>query len=221
MEHSLDSVQALSQGHIDMITKDVNLVIQDALKSGDPEVVFNYGKRLNETGQAVWVAVAHLVYEMNKLWGKEFKSDDNFITVAAVRWNKSPETIRRYVEIWEWVIAKPNHSSKRLAQILSKPMQGLWYIKQAAREGQLVESDWEAISKAPNISSLREIGQRVRGEVGRAVDSLKIMMEDDGTIKARRKGAYKVVGWLNLDSGEEVVEEAIERISNKSGVFRR
>lgn len=221
MEHALDAVQPLTEEQIDMINKDVKLVIADALKAKDPEVAFSYGANLNSMGQAVWVSVAHLVYEMEKLWGKEFKSDEKFITVAATRWNKAPETIRRYLEIWKWVIQKPEHTSSRLVQLLSKPMQGLWYIKQAAREGQLVDADWDKVAKAPDVSSLREIGKGIRGEVGRAKDALKIMLEDDGTIKARRKGSYEVVGFLNLESEDNVVQAAIERIERKAGIFRR
>lgn len=221
MDHQHDAVQAITKERLDSVTRDVKLVIDDAIKHKDPEIAFVYGQNLHESGQALWIAVASLTYEMKLLWKEKFKSDDDFIAVASTRWNKAPETIRRYTEIWEWVIQKPVHSTERLLSILSKPAQGLWYVKQAAREGQIVEADWEEISKAPNISSLRDIGKRIRGEVGRAKDSLKIMLEDDGTLKARRKGAYEVVGYLNINDESVVVQSAIERIQNRAGVFRR
>ena len=221
MDHQLDSVQAITKSRLESLTRDVKLVVEDSVKHKDPEIAFSYGQKLHESGQALWVAIASLTYEMKVRWQKEFESDDDFISIASTKWNKAPETIRRYVEIWQWVIEKPGHGDARLLELLSKPMQGLWYIKQAAREGQIVESDWEEISKAPNISTLREIGKRIRGEVGRAKDSLKIMMEDDGTLKARRKGAYEVVGHLNMDDDSTVVQSAIERLQNKAGIFRR
>ena len=58
MDHALDAIQPLSKGHLDMIRRDVDLVVEDALKHKDPEIAFTYGQKLNETGQAVWVAVA-------------------------------------------------------------------------------------------------------------------------------------------------------------------
>ena len=222
MQHPLDAVQAITKSRFDSVKRDVDLVIEDAVKHKDPEIALNYGAKLHESGQALWIAIASLTYEMRQRWNKEFKSDDDFITVASARWNKAPETIRRYVEIWEWVIQKPGHEISRLLALLSKPMQGLWYIKQAAREGQISESTWSEIARAPDISTLREIGKRARGgDVGRAKDALKIMLESDGTIKARRKGAYEVVGYLNLKEDSPVVQAAVERIQNRAGLFRR
>ena len=222
MEHALDAVQMITKSRFDSVKRDVDLVIEDAVKHKDPEIALSYGAKLHESGQALWIAIASLTYEMKLRWGKDFKSDDDFITVASARWNKGPETIRRYVEIWEWVIQKPGHPTERFLALLAKPAQGLWYIKQAAREGQINESTWSEISKAPDIATLREIGKRVRGgDVGRAKDALKIMLESDGTIKARRKGAYEVVGYLNLEEDSTVVQSAIERIQNRSGIFRR
>ena len=221
MDHALDAIQPLSKGHLDMIRRDVDLVVEDALKHRDPEIAFTYGQKLNETGQAVWVAVAHLVYKMKQHWKKEFPSDDEFTTVASARWNKSPETIRRYLEIWEWIFERQSHPDIRSDRLLSQPMAGLWYVKAAAKEGQLVDADWEEISRAPDVASLREIGRRVRGEVGRAKDALKLAMEEDGTIKARKAGAYKTVGFLNLGSEDPVVIAAIEAIERRAGIFRK
>ena len=221
MQHPLDAVQAITKSRFVSVKRDVDLVIEDAVKHKDPEIALNYGAKLHESGQALWIAIASLTYEMRQRWNKEFKSDDDFITVASARWNKAPETIRRYVEIWEWVLQKPAHPLPRLLLLLSKPMQGLWYIKQAAREGQITGPIWDEISQAPDISSLREIAKRVRGDVGRAKDALKIMLEPDGTIKARRKGAYEVVGYLNLKEDSSVVQAAVERIQNRAGLFRR
>ena len=222
MEHPHDAVQAITKERFNSVKRDVDLVVQDAVKHKDPEIALSYGAKLHESGQALWIAIAALTYEMKLRWKKEFESDDDFTIVASARWNKAPETIRRYVEIWEWVIQKPGHPADRLLALLSKPMQGLWYVKQAAREGQITEPVWREIAKAPDISSLREIGRRVRGgDVGRAKDALKIMLESDGTIKARRKGVYEVVGYLNLEEDSAVVQSAIERIQNRSGIFRR
>ena len=203
-----------------MIRRDVDLVVQDAIEHHDPEIALSYGAKLNETGHAVWVAVAHLVYKMKQHWGKEFPSDDDFITVAAARWNKAPETIRRYLEIWEWVFERPAHSTQRMNRLLTKPAQGLWYVKAASKEGQLTSEDWDEIETAPDVQTLREIGRRVRGEVGRAKDALKFSMAPDGTIRVRTSGPWKVWGWTNLDSEDADIQAGIERFEAKCGVFR-
>jgi hypothetical protein len=230
MEHPHDAVQQLNKTQIQMIQLDVRSVVEDALLEKDPETAFRYGENLNRTGQAIWVAMAHLIYEMERKWGEDedddgprFSSDDDFITVAASRWNKAETTIRRYLEIWKHVMEKPLHSDVRLGKLYTKPMQGLWYIKAAAKENQLTEADWQEIEDAPDIKTLWDIGRRVRGEVGgSARRALKIMIEKDGTLKARRQGVYKIIGHLNIhEEDDEIVVAACERIINKCGVFYR
>ena len=222
MSHPHDAVQRLNPAEVNLITQDVSSIVRDAVKHKDPETAFRYGENLNRTGQAVWVAMAHLIYEMEKVWGtEEMPSDDPFIKVAASRWNKSQSTITRHLEIWKYVIEKPEHTHARLAALYTKPMQGLWYIKQAAKLGELTDDDWDAIELAPDIKTLREIGKGVRGEFGKAKNALKIMIEDDGTLKARRAGHYKVVGHLNIHDDDAVIVAACERIRNESGIFDR
>ena len=222
MQHPHDAVQRLNASEVMMITNDVNSVVEDAVKHKDPEIAFRYGENLNRTGQAVWVAIAHLTYELNKKWGtKEMPSDDEFIKTAASRWNKSTVTIRRYLEIWKYVIEKPAHGASRLSALYTKPMQGLWYIKAAAQQDELTEEHWDKIERAPDVATLREIGRDVRGEVGSAISSLKIMIEDDGTLKARRKGHYKIIGHLNIHEEDDVITAACSRIQNASGIFPR
>jgi hypothetical protein len=126
------------------------------------------------------------------------------------------------VETWEWVIEKPGHSKKRLAMILSKPPSGLWYVKAASKEGQLGEPEWKRIELANNKQELREIMLEVRGEYRRGKDALKVMIEEDGILKARKGNkAYVYIGRLNVDLPDPVAIEAIERIVNSAGIFRR
>lgn len=231
MHHPHDSVQVLNPTEVQMIQEDVESVVQDALDERDPETAFRYGENLNRTGQAIWVAMAHLVYEMDSKWGNEddeeegtfFESDDDFITVAAQRWNKADETIRRYLEIWKYVMEKPGHNQARLRKLYTKPMQGLWYIKEASKEDQLTASDWKEVEDSTNVKDLWDIARRVRGETGpSAQNALKIMIEKDGTLKARKKGAYKIIGHLNIhDEDDPIVVAGCERIVNKCGVFYR
>ena len=221
MEHTHDMSMVLSPEELKMILKDAELVVEDAIKHKDPEIALEYGARLNRMGQAAWATCAHLVYKLNEVWGTDaLPAEGSFLDAVGARWNKSRETVRRYLEIWTYVIEKPEHKQSRVKRLVGKSMQGLWYIKAAAKEGQLTESDWEEIEDAPDMASLRDISKRVRGEYGRAKDALKLQIDpEDGTIRARTKGAYEVVGVLNIKSGSEVVQAAVEAITGRAGMF--
>lgn len=223
LSHPHDSNIRLTSVELTQIKKDSKAVVEDAVKDNDPEYIFRYLDTLVRFGQAAWFSMAHTLYCARREWASSFDEEHDFIQTAAARIGRSPQTILRMVEIWEWVFERPGHKQSRINRLLAKPPSGLWYIKAASKEGQLDEEDWDAIEKAPNKAELRAIAKGVRGEYGRAKTALKIHLLDDGTIQAARgSGAYEVVGFLNVHLQEEsdVIAAAIERIEGGSGMFR-
>ena len=220
--HAHDAVVALSQNELDLITDGVETILDEAIEQKNPEIAFNLARQLIKKQQIGWVALAHWCYLMEQRW-EYLGGQEDFLTVASMKLNKSRETLRRYLEIWKWVMEEPDHGRARLEALCQKPLQGLWYIKTAAKEGQLTEDDWEEIERAPDIASLKEIRDRVRGNYGRAKDALRIMLEPDGTLKASKGGDYVVIGLLNvhLQDNNPVIRAAIERIVRTAGVFYR
>ena len=213
--HPHDSIIRLEQADLDQI-----LETAERIAAQDIPTVLNYLDSLNRVGQTTWFAMAHIMYLLSMRWDADKYGE--FYETMAIKYGKSAETTRRMVEIWRWVIVEPKHSKKRLAMILSKPPSGLWYVKSASKEGQLGEEEWKRIERAPNKQELRQIMLDVRGEYRRGKDALKIMIEEDGILKARKGNkAYAYVGRLNVEMEDPVVVEAIERIINSSGVFRR
>lgn len=223
--HSHDSIIRLEQAHIDSITVKIADVVEIARSHGDAEYAFQYGDALSATLQASWAALSHLLFRLSELWGTEaFPSDQDFLNVAATRLNKSRSTIHRYIEIWKWVIEYPNHSVKRLHTLFSKPFDALWQLVGMVKADEMTEDVWVEVEKAVNKAELREIRERVRGLQRGATRVLRIMLEDNGTIKARRgHGAYRIVGVLNVcfEDEDPVVRAAIERIVRGAGMFRR
>ena len=214
LTHPHDSVIRLEQQELDMIMDNVETMAKDVPKS------LVYLEGLGRLEQATWFSRAHLLFLLSKTWDTDAYGE--FYEYIHVKLGRSPETTRRMVEIWEWVIEKPKHSKRRLAMLLTKPPSGLWYVKQAAKEGQLGEPEWKLIETAHNKQELRQIMLDVRGEYRRGKDALKVMIEEDGILKARKGNkAYVYIGRLNVDLPDPVVIEAIERIVNSAGIFRR
>ena len=212
--HPHDAVVRLTELELTQIFDQVTKIVNGGSLAGALEL----GDSLVRYQQASGFAFAHLLYELNGIWAK----DEDFVEYAAIRFGKAPETIRRNIEIWQWVMVEPKHSRKRLELLATKPFSGLWYLKQAAKEGQLGEPEWKQIETAHNKQELRAIMLEVRGAYRRGKDALRIMMEEDGILKARKGNkAYVYVGRLNVEMEDQVVIEAIERIQNAAGIFRR
>ena len=212
--HPHDAVVRLTELELTQIFDQVTKIVNGGSLAGALEL----GDSLVRYQQASGFAFAHLLYELNGIWAK----DEDFVEYAAIRFGKAPETIRRNIEIWQWVMVEPKHSRKRLELLATKPFSGLWYLKQASKEGQLGPKEWQEIERAATKQDLRQIMLDVRGEYRRGKDALKLMLEEDGILKARRGNkAYVYVGRLNVEMEDPVVIEAIERIINSSGVFRR
>ena len=215
LTHPHDAAIRLEQTELDQI-----LTMAEQIAAQGVPTALHYLEGLGRVEQATWFARAHVLYLLHNTWNKDEYGE--FYKFVSISLGKSPETTRRMVEIWEWVIEKPRHTKRRLALLLTKPPSGLWYVKQAAKEGQLGEPEWKQIETAHNKQELRQIMLDVRGAYRRGKDALKIMIEEDGILKARKGNkAYAYVGRLNVEMEDPVVVEAIERIINSSGVFRR
>ena len=213
--HPFDSIVNLQKPDIDQILETAEKIVAE----NDTLETLRYVEGLGRIEQVAWFARAHILYLLLQKW--DTKQYGEFYEYIHIGTGKSPETTRRMVEIWEWVIVKPKHSKRRRNLLLTKPASGLWYLKQASKEGQLGESEWKQIELANNKQELRAIMLEVRGEYRRGKDALKIMIEEDGILKARRTGDFVYVGRLNVDIEDPIVTEAIERIVNSSGIFRR
>ena len=220
--HPHDAVIRLQSEDIFDITTAVDDIVDTAIIKNNILYLINWAERFIASGQVAWMSMAHLVYETHRRWD-EFNIDDDFLMFMAFKLNRSPQTIKRMLEIWTWVFVKPKHNKQRFTMLLAKPPSGLWQIKQAAKEGLLNEEDWEQVVLAPNKQALSDVRKKVRGERGRAKDALKIMIESDGTLKARRTGHYENIGFLNVNMADQsdIIAQAIERMINSAGIFER
>lgn len=216
LSHPHDSAIHLEQTDINQILETAKRVVEE----NDLPTVMRYIESLNRMEQSSWFARAHILYLLSQRWDSEKLG--SFYEWSSIQTSRAPETIRRMVKIWEFVIAKPDHSKKRLEMILTKPPSGLYYLAAAAAEGQLTEANWKDAETANNKYELREIMLEVRGEQRRGKAARKLMMEPDGTLRTRKgNGPYKTYGRLNVEIDDPDIAEAIARTIGGGGIFRR
>jgi hypothetical protein len=148
-----------------------------------------------------------------------FGSDDDFATVAQYEMGISNQTYTKYIEGWEKVINHPHLQKDPALQerILGKPVQGILLLRAAAKEDQIKPKHWEKIANAPNIDAIREIVREIRGTQTSSKTALRIVLEKDGTLKARMGGRYQEVGYIKRD--EDAVTLAVIGRLEKVGVI--
>lgn len=215
----------------------VKEVVDQAIEQKNPSIAFNFALTIRRAAQVQGWGLAMLLYEMKQEWNGDgaFQSDDKFERIAAERLGYSPSTIERHITTWERVLAKPKmltddgsvknfrHKKEQRKRILGHALNTAYRMAAASAEGEMTEDDWERFYTAPNKQAVMELRSEIRGEKTSSVTSLKIMIEDDGGIVARRDGPYEPTGllYLNRRGESEVIDAAIERIIRGSGIFKR
>lgn len=215
--HPHDSAMPLSKATWSVLEQ-VDEVIAKAIEDQEPDYIIQAGLDLRMASQASGLGLAKLLYESRKNWHL-FGSDDSFATVAKTQMGVADQTYNKYIWVWEHVINHPylNENQELKKLIMGKPIGGLILLTAAARENQLEESDWEQLGKAPNISAIRDIIARVRGHIGPAKNTLRMLLHPDGTWLGKLGGdIYEVVGFVHRD-GSKLSEAIISRLEN-SGV---
>jgi hypothetical protein len=215
-----DQPMLLTESELDIISS-VDRVIEKSVASGDPRVALHYIGDLRRSGHVTGLAMAKCLYETKIRWDS-FPTDDDFVDVAMAETGLGVGTIRKYIDLWEAIFVNPKVEQMVKDALVGKPIGSLYLLAPAAKEGQLDEEDWKKAAKAPDRQAVREIVQAKRGMVGPANTTLVIMIDRDGTLKARKgKGHYVPFGYLNLKLEDENAKEAIERILNYAHVVRR
>jgi len=200
LAHPHDTALPITTDTNDILTQ-VDKVILTALEEHDPEYIIQAGIQLRMASQLSGLALAKLLAEGKANWDW-FESDDDFATVAKVKMGIADQTYNKYTWVWEHVIQHPHLKSNPQLQeiIMGKPIGGLILLTAAARENQLREEDWTEIGEAPNIAAIRDVIARVRGHIGPAKHTLRLLLGADGTFLGKLGGeAYEIVGFVHRD----------------------
>lgn len=218
--------------------KETHDIVEEAIDAGNPSPAFLHIRQLRTAAQSNAWAAALGMYELKQEWNTEdgaFQSADSFEQITYEKTGYGIATVSRYIKTWERLIVTPKylnedgeieirkHGAIRQKRILGHALNTAYLLSTAAAEGEMTEEDWEDFELAPNKKTVSEIRNRIRGNQTSSNKALKLMMEADGTLKARRGGAYEVFGALviNRRGDSEVIDAAIERTLRGSGIFER
>jgi hypothetical protein len=196
----------------------VDQVVQNAVQEGDLYIALNAAATLRKWGQVTGLALAKLLYKLKVRWS-EFFTDDDFVDAAASTVGISVQTVRKYTDIWEFVIL--GSPTDLMDKFMGMPVETLWLIAPASKSGDLDEDHWSALAKSENKNDVRDKIRSIRGIVTSASSALVIMLNREGFLMAKRgEDEPREFGYFDLKTEDVAAGQAIERICNAAGVIR-
>lgn len=201
----------------------VDDIIGRSVAAGDPMIALEYVQGLQREGFIKGLAIAKLLYRMRQSWElfRQAGTDDNFENVVEATTGYSPATVNKYINMWESVFENPALTAETKTALAGKPIETLLLLTAAAREGSLNDDDWEHIAHS---SSINEVRARVRERRGDVTSSKNARLPSlfrreqggkaQGTLIITVNGEQKIIGFLKLDTGDQDVDEYINKMVN-------
>ena len=209
MDHPLDSTVKVTDKGMVLIDK-VDDMITQALTTGNPLSILEFGAQLRQARHISGLALAKLLFRLREVWD-HFDTDDKLRDVAYEHIGVSGYTYQRYIDCWQYV-AMDRH------ELWNKPIGGLLLCIAAAKEDQLGAKHWKQIEKAPNKATIRDVIKEVRGTTGGGVNALRIWLREDGALQAViGDGVYKPVGFIERSIDNKLAIAVIARFE-KAGL---
>lgn len=163
-------------------------------------------------------ALAKLLYEKKSWWNETNQTSIRQCTFEDYEKSQhglSSVLIDRYTVVWEKMQEFP-------IQLQERPIRDLIPIAKAVEQGyEISESQWNKLIKAASNSEVLHIlREEVKGKTPRK-SSMRILMERDGTLNVWKGSKKSFVGYVDVNSKDDLVQKAISRLLSGAGVLKK
>jgi hypothetical protein len=205
---------------------EVDQIIGKSVAAGDPLIALDYGKDLIGSAMMRGLALAKLFYKLRENWGlfEAAGVDDTLKNMAYIHTGRSPETVEKYIRMWEAVFENEDIPDDIKKRLMGRQIGDLLLITALAREG-ADRKTFEQIANAADSNEIRAIIKTERGERTSAKNAVYITLErrengqtPAGTLIAVNGSKRIPFGSLDLDIDEKVVQQAITRLIQAAGI---
>lgn len=196
----------------------VGEIIDDAVTKKNAYIALNACKSLVQISRTSGLGLAKIIYLIYVNW-EDFGIQDKFEDVVYDYVGLHKYTINKYIRVWGM------HQEKQIPEqfeekIIQRNIRDQIPIANALNQGYKInEDEWD---KLANASDFSEVSRIVREDIKKkpmSVDALRLQMDGMGTIWAWKGGKKGMVGTLNIHEQDEMVQQAIQRIINNSGIL--
>lgn len=190
----------------------VDLIIEQSIADGTPRKAAEALKALNGFSRLSGMASSKFIYNLSNVWSKFPESKHTSIEAwAEDNLGYTATTVKRYYNTWEMLISNdiPKEYTEKMKLMPMRclvPISTMW-----KQQWDVTDQQWLKLSNAPDPTTVNKIIREVKGKEPKE-GSLQLEMEPDGTLFAWKNGKKFNVGYLNVDSEDEEVHAAIERI---------
>jgi hypothetical protein len=190
----------------------IDTVLSELYQTGNTDQVFGAITTMDKIGRVSGLAKAKLLWGTKQWWEQTNQTEtrgDEFVDAVEAETGTTPITVRRYVTTWGYiedcVIPK---------EVQGRRMDDLIKIASTLEQGyEFTRDNWKALQKAANSSEVGEILRTVKGKPPRK-SGKQIVLERDGSLAVIKQGKRYSVGYLDVSSDEEVVQQVIRLIVN-------
>lgn len=202
------------------IDQRIDAIIGQAILQKNVYIALNACRSLIGVIKISGLSLARVLYAIKANWDK-FGMDESFDDLVYEYLGRSPQTVDKYITIWK--MFEDQVVPPRIAeQLKQRNIQDLVPIANAIAQGEeITEDQWERLAEAPDFNSVsRIVREDIKGADPRR-SLLTISIDADGTLWAYKDGNRYFIGSLEVKDEEEIVQKAINRITNNSGILRK
>lgn len=193
--------------------------IEQSIKEKSPDKLFNIALQLRKASQLSGIGLAKVIWYLKRSW-KEFETNGDFYEEAAIRLGVQPHTVDRYASVWS-MFERQEIPKEFELKFKERNIKELVPIAKALEQGYEIDGEnWKQLNKAPDFSTVSKKIRDIKGKPPRK-GSMQLFLERDGSINANSNGQVEIVGWLDVGNENDIVQNAIKRISNSSGMIAR
>jgi hypothetical protein len=202
----------------DWVLKKIDEVIKRSLKEKNVYIALNACKELYGVGKVAGLGLAKAVYYIKKNWDK-YKVDGEFDEIVYDYIGVHKHTIERYVKVWG-IFDKSLIPDNYLEEIQQKNVANIIPIANALYQGyEISNAAWDKLVDAPNDQAIRKVIREDVKDVAPRGNALQLYIDDKGTVWAFHQNKRSFVGSLEVDSDDDTIQKAVERIIKNSGMM--
>lgn len=212
----------------------VDKAIGDSLEEGSFEYAFNLISRYRSLNRVTDLGVAKTLHGVNRYWEQVgHEKDEDFFNWSIRATGYASLTVERYLSVWEMLTGSyiPNpyrepiktHTIRQLFKIYSlvvvpkKSQVNYDFIDQ---DYEVEDEEWLALSEATDEQRVAEIVAKVKGKE-RNKNFMSLKIDKRGDLYVYQNGESYSIGYLNVSEESPVVQKAIRRILDGSGITQK
>lgn len=208
----------------------------DSLEAGSLDLVGEALRRFQNLGQASSLSSARLLHGVNQNWMEwEHEGEDTFLSWSVRETGYDKRTVIKRVCEWELLtgnyVPKPYRSKindytvRQLDKVYSicvgvKENKGGGYLNYVEEDYQITDEQWLALSEAIDEEMVASVVREIKGKEKNS-NHMSLKIDDDGVVWVYQGNKSETIGQLFVEKKSELVEKAIRRICDNSGITPR